>query len=61
MQILGHFEGFRAARRALRLHKERSAQRAAELIAQKKGLFLAFLGLFLQTKGSFEEQKEVVK
>ena len=29
----------------------------AELIALKKGLFLAFLGLFLQSKGGKEEQK----
>jgi len=28
----------------------------AELIALKKGLFLAFLALFLQTKGGKEEQ-----
>ena len=27
---------------------------------QKKGLFFAILGLFLQTNGGFEEQKKVV-
>ena len=30
---------------------------AAELMCLKKGLFSAILGLFLQTKGGFEDQK----
>jgi hypothetical protein len=57
VQNFGYFEGFRARGNSGRRLKWEAEEQAAELICQKKGLFLAILGLFLRTKGGFEEQK----
>jgi hypothetical protein len=42
---------------SLHYSKREAEEQEEELIVPKKGLFLAFLGLFLQTKGGVEEQK----
>jgi hypothetical protein len=57
VQNLGHLEGFRAGGNRGRRAKREAEKQEEELIVPKKGLFLAFLGLFLQTKGGVEEQK----
>jgi hypothetical protein len=54
----GGFGGFRAGAGGGCAQAQGRRSRAAELMCLKKGLFLAILGLFLQTKGGIEEQKE---
>jgi len=57
VQNLRWFWGFRAGVGGRDAQAQGRRGEGAELIAKKRGLFLAFLGLFLQTKEGFEDQK----